>query len=433
MKRYAILFIAIMVFLQATCPISAQQQENSYETVQCNSELFRVAPKEPYQDVFHVSHTETAILEYEINCNMSYDYITISYASSENVELQSYQTTTLTYQNGENTFLITFNTSDNSITNQLDIMNTAVGKIYLNVKVYVDNIVKQEFTQDIGIYITPYGDFISAIDIELSEISYYDWLFAEGIINATTYHQLERSMHLPDFEIESPVKLLSNMPLSSVSSSLSSANNEIQEEIQLQRQNTWYRAGDIRSEMTESQLFSSLSINPTTVTFTYTIAALNQGKQLNIYGYLYWTDSNGVSHVAKNNLIKIYDEDPIGNNLLSTTTTNVNGYFNVTVDNQTSILDNGCDIYIEVYAQTNDIPLQVVRQGGTSIDHYMVTSTVSNVMTSQPTKTQAVTDTLFAKAVYLAQAFNIGVPYVSAMNNGVVYKPSRHRGRLVIL
>ena len=94
----------------------------------------------------------------------------------------------------------------------------------------------------------------------------------------------------------------------------------------------------------------------------------------------------------------------------------------MTVDNQTGILDNGCDIYIEVYAQTNGIPLQVVRQGGTS-DHYMVTSTVSNVMTSQPTKTQAVTDTLFAKAVYLAQAFNIGVPYVSAMNNGVVYKP----------
>ena len=423
MKRFSIFLIAIMIFLQTAFLISAKQPNSFYETVQSESTPFQITPKEQYRDVFHVSHTETAVLEYEINCDTNYDYITISYASSENIELQSYQTTTLAYQNSENTFLIAFNTSDDSITSQLDIANTSEGKIYFTIKAYADNIVKQELTQNIGVYITPYGDFISTIDIEFSEISYYDWLFTEGIINATTYNQLERSMHLPDFEIEGFMQPLQNAVCSSVSSSLSSVHNEIQEKIQLQMQNTWYRTEDTDSNITQSQLFSNLSINPTTVTFTYTIASLNQGEQLNIYGYLYWTDSNGISHVAKNNLIKVYDEDTIGSDLLTTTSTNVNGYFNVTVDNQTGILDNGCDIYIEVYAQTNDIPIQAIRQGGSLRDHYMVTPTISDVMTSQPPQTQAVTDTLFAKAVCVAQAFNIGIPYVSAMNNGVVYKP----------
>ena len=104
MKRFSIFLIAIMIFLQTAFLISAKQPNSFYETVQSDSTPFQITPKEQYRDVFHVSHTETAVLEYEINCDTNYDYITISYASSENIELQSYQTTTLAYQNGKNTF-----------------------------------------------------------------------------------------------------------------------------------------------------------------------------------------------------------------------------------------------------------------------------------------------------------------------------------------
>lgn len=83
---------------------------------------------------------------------------------------------------------------------------------------------------------------------------------------------------------------------------------------------------------------------------TYTISGSNSGAALGISGYVYWTDTGGNRHPARNISLSIIDDDLI-DETLATITTNSNGYYYTSIANQTGIFENGCDIRIYVYAK----------------------------------------------------------------------------------
>jgi hypothetical protein len=72
---------------------------------------------------------------------------------------------------------------------------------------------------------------------------------------------------------------------------------------------------------------------------------------ITIAGQIRWTDSGGGTHPVRLSSVEIRDDELIGSELVTTVTTDENGNYSATVDNNDGLLQNGRDIFIRVLAE----------------------------------------------------------------------------------
>lgn len=369
------------------------------------------------ESVFVETLDSTIVLDCLVNSSVNYDYIIVSYISTNNILLDSYQDTRIEYQD-DSYFSLSFIVND--VFESATYSNTKEGKILITASAYDNNEIVAEVETDVAVLTTPYGYFVSYIDIEIAEAYYYDWLLKEAIIDDNVYNELERSMHSPKYCATVNNKLMSEITTLSKETTISMLEDDIYMQNMIDLNNQTYIIDDQGTQISGLALRSTGSSDAISVSMTYRIEALNSATQLKVSGNVTYTDINSVSHAAVNVKIKIFDDDPIGEKLLATVSTDNTGTYSVIFNNETGIFENGCDVYIELYAQVYDIPVE--RPSGT---YYMYTPTISNVMSTQPMGIiSSGTSSLFAQALFISQAFNVGCAYASSMNNGTIIKPN---------
>lgn len=173
-----------------------------------------------------------------------------------------------------------------------------------------------------------------------------------------------------------------------------------------------------RTGFTLNQTVSNVQTYSTTTTYEkysayiqYAVYLLNSGAAFRVYGYVKWADRDGDLQAAKNISVVVYDEEPIGNTELASVTTDNTGYFNAVFSNDAGIFENGgYDIRIRVYPQNDFVTVKslygeyfIIAECGDDVD-----SNVSNCVYFAPSN--------ITKAIFIADAINIGGKYVKAMS-----------------
>lgn len=74
-------------------------------------------------------------------------------------------------------------------------------------------------------------------------------------------------------------------------------------------------------------------------------------SKITLSGTIKWTDVNGATHAANEIRVEIWDRDTNTDELLTSVYTDSNGKYSVTIDNDTSALEMGYDIYIKLCAR----------------------------------------------------------------------------------
>lgn len=84
------------------------------------------------------------------------------------------------------------------------------------------------------------------------------------------------------------------------------------------------------------------------VTYPMTRAAVST---VTVSGTIKWTDAAGKTHPANEIRVEIWDDDIVDDDLITAVYTDSNGKYTATFENDTSITENGYDIYVKVYAR----------------------------------------------------------------------------------
>ena len=107
-------------------------------------------------------------------------------------------------------------------------------------------------------------------------------------------------------------------------------------------------------------------------------------KETYVVGTLQWKDDAGVSHPLQRVMVRIYDKEPSGYQLLGTVYTDSTGYYSFTFDNPDRLLDfenGGYDIFVRAYA--GDSNALVVSNTGS--EYYWESELKENVDTHSTT------------------------------------------------
>ena len=355
-----------------------------------------------------------------LNSLESYDSVVVSYATTENLMLDSYHNETVLFNTNGATIPLSFHIEALQSGVLLDYKNTDFEKIVVNLDVYDNNEHVETKTMKLAVLSSEHGSFVSEYNIFAYD-HYISYLRDNDLITAAEYKQAQRSMT----ELQ-PVNEASSATIAEPVTLRYFDVNADCVALSSQSQYNMYRADAITmSAQTETTSTSGTTgtIHPTGVTLSKTITALNSGAQLRVFGYVTWSDIAGNSFPARNIEIKIMDEDPFTDPVMTTTYTDLNGYYTATVNNENNIFERGSDIYVIATAKTTDFTVVSNDSASSFVNGYYFQSTVSDNVT------QSVSQTTFTgsgepvyNAVCIHQAMVVGYHYYKAMNgNNNVY------------
>lgn len=138
-----------------------------------------------------------------------------------------------------------------------------------------------------------------------------------------------------------------------------------------------------------------------------TLATSTKSSETVIKGLLQWKDDSAVLHPLRRVMVKIYDKEVFGSSLIATVYSDNSGNFSYVFDDDDGILEtNGADIFIRVYAGTNN----AMVQNSNGSDYYYESS-VSNNISSGTTITKNMTTTMTSD---LGRAFQISQAVLTA-------------------
>lgn len=124
-----------------------------------------------------------------------------------------------------------------------------------------------------------------------------------------------------------------------------------------------------------------------------------------IEGVLQWKDDNDNIHALRRVKVSVYDSNMIGSTLLGTVFTDHSGNYELAFTNDTSIFENGRDLYIRVYAGTSNV---LVYQSDGSSEYYWESGKEDhqNVSTGSTTEINKIFDmsSNLGKAMQISQA-----------------------------
>jgi len=139
-----------------------------------------------------------------------------------------------------------------------------------------------------------------------------------------------------------------------------------------------------------------------------------------VYGYIEFKDINGSSHPAKNVKVTLYDEDLLGlRQTLDTGFSSDTGFYLFSVENDTSVLENGYDLILEIrlgndYYQVQDLFQVYEVEYGPYID---VTNQFTNIShTFEYYDANNVVDD-FGVAANLYEAATVGFEYIDIIDS----------------
>jgi len=140
-------------------------------------------------------------------------------------------------------------------------------------------------------------------------------------------------------------------------------------------------------------------------------------KTTYIKGTLQWTDDKNNVHPLRGVMVKIYDDEPIGEQLLTTLYTDDEGYYYYSFSNPDDILDfenGGYDIFIRIYAGNDNV---MVEFGDNREEYYYPSCVIENIITGS-TVTRNINfsmQTDLGNAFQISQALIIAYSYTNVM------------------
>lgn len=139
-------------------------------------------------------------------------------------------------------------------------------------------------------------------------------------------------------------------------------------------------------------------------------------KTTYLKGKVTWVDANKNIHPCINTYIEIYDDQLIGSRKLGSTYTNSNGEYTFTFQNDTSIFENGYDLFIKAFTRGKNT--SVVKSIFWNTVYKIQSGVKSNVSTGYTTtiNLEINDDNDAGKAMQVSQALIYGDKYVTEMN-----------------
>ena len=424
MKRIISLILTVCtVFSGLVITSSAKATEEHFEESACaaGENYISVVSVEPNK--IYTSFANNSF-EFMLNCESEYQYVNVTYSSTAGVMLDKYRSDMVEYDVEGRVFDISFDVLNGLDEQCLDYHNAEFEEIYIRFEAYyLDSLVE---TVEKTIYLCGYSGKIYASSLG---DAYAFELYLKDLRDSNSITQSE-FLAAHKIITTTPIEVQGeNVNFSQISESL--------RQYELQKQSSKvvkFYDEDTKSVETKSKLqFESYNqglvsrsgeastraaVATPSVCVTRTITATNSGKTLQIYGYAYWSDTNGSYVPARGVQITILDENLLGDTTLATVYTNNNGYYTATITNKTGIIENGYDIYIKMSANS---PNFQIKSGvsGTVYENgfYLTTGVTNNVKSSQSAVSYADTGLDYG-AFVIHQALVAGYSYYSAMNSG---------------
>lgn len=409
--------------------ISTQLENNTAEVVD-NSGFSTAQPKvvfnnggEPVR--FEVGDELT--YELQIDVHDSFDYIVASFVSSQGITLDSYEGIAMKYSESIAPLNLSFGLNDNAqeVGITLNYNDVMFEKIFVIFDIIEDNEIVQTEKVTISALFTSYGAFVSNYGNIFAYDKYISYLYENNYITDAdvkiAHKEMTEIQAIDDEMIGEHLELATLEPNDIVkyydaeTRSVLSISARDYDVVSLNRL-------DAINENQEISLMATTTagtIHSPSIRIDRTITALSNGDQLRVFGYVYWTDIDGVRHPARNIEVQIMDEDTTFDDTLKTVYTDNNGYYIATVDNQNDVFESGCDIYIRVNLSNSDF--EIVSGFVSSIfseGYYMTTEVTDNVTESKPKITYGNEGEDHYRSLSIHQAMVVGYYYYDKMNDG---------------
>lgn len=354
-----------------------------------------------------------------------YDYVVVSFVSTENVMLNDYHTLSYDYPTITKMVEISFNVNSNNIISldSVPVYSEAkFEKIYVVIDAYIEQSVVESSMLKLSVLSTEQGVFVSEHGDIYAYDNYISYLYSNSLISDQQYNLIQKRVtELSEIAADNG-KASETIPVKEVVRYYDMATDEVA-----------IKSIDNFSELqryvpqieTASISLMSTTTNGTIVapslTVSRTITSIDSGKQLRVYGYVTWTDIEGNSHPARNIEVQIMDKDITFDDTLATVYTSNYGYYTATVTNQTGINENGCDIYIRVNTKNSKFKIGTnIASSMFSDGYYFTTGVTDNVKESKDIVTYSGSNSDAFRAVSVQQALVVGYYYYETMNNDSV-------------
>ena len=357
----------------------------------------------------------------------NFDYMVISFVSTQGVTLNSYKSLTLEYNETVAPISISFDLTN--FTSKFDIAlnynEVELEKIFVIFDVIEENRIVQTEKVTISAFFTNHGTFISSYGDIFAYDKYISYLHENNYITDSDVKKAHKKMtelQVIDEKTKSETSVFDFWdsddlityfnPKSQSVSSIPAKDYLVISQSKLE---------GINNSQTVSLMSTSTvgPICPPSVKVTRTIVALSAGEQLQVYGYVQWTDIDGVLHPARNIEVQIMDEDVTFDDAIKTIYTNNNGYYSAIINNQNDAIENGCDIYIRVNLSNDDFEITPNAVSSIFSDGYHITTTVTqNVTTSQQEEISIKVGEDYYGSFSIHQAMVVGYYYYNQMNDG---------------
>ena len=332
--------------------------------------------------------------DFRLDSLEKYDYTVVTFESSEGLNLPKEKEKRIEYNKMGAEVALDFSvdaycTKDDIV---LDYDKAKFQKINVNVDTVCEDEVVQTEGEEISVYPTEYGTFMS---------KYGDVFAYDGYL---TY--LHENSLITEEELKEACKTVTE---------LKCVAEDAESEVQYDKNKT--ASFSVNDSLAKASTGSANTIATPSIKVSRTITALSSGNELRVYGYVYWSDIKGNMLPARNIEVQIMDEDVQFDDVRATVYTNNNGYYTATFDNQNDSLENGCDIFIRVNTCNEDFE---IGPGVTSTlfadGYYFVTPVTNNVTASKSQATYIRHDSDIYRAISVHQALVVGYYYYEMMN-----------------
>lgn len=296
-----------------------------------------------------VTSNSKIVNEYVYETDFAYDTVTVTYFSTDGVELHSYSNKDASLTNKSVSVSWTPKNSfiDDEKKNVYDFQED---RVITAVSFWKDGEIYHTESNDIFVLYTPYGTFISDIDPILCRRNYCRYLLSYDLIDEATYEDLDVMFHrcsanpseVPQIIMAEFDQTVSENEKSKLSALFTAEYS----------QNVDGIAGAVSADA-EGEEDDEDDENAKTdfARVLYHIYPIDN-NQLQVWGYVYWYVNNDVRFPAQYVKVEIKDEDVVIDDKVATVITNANGFFSATFDNQPD--ESGRDIYLKVYCGNDD-------------------------------------------------------------------------------
>ena len=293
--------------------------------------------------VSHISHGSIVNVLYEVHNTCDCDAMSVTYMCTPGLFLES--SSYMDADTSNATVTVSFKPQNQTINGaEKDALSYQEDQVVALVSFWKNESIL--YTKEINIWVlsTRYGTFISEIAPIANKRNYGRYLLENNIIDKAAYEDLNREFHHFDSESNKNIGQSYGKAVFDQSVSLS-AEQQINDLIQnryVQKESA--SAAQPKSEPTFFKPYAEI---------TFTIIGNEEDGTINIYGNVNWYVNNQ-RYPAQHIEIRIMDDDALSDELIGIDYTDSNGFFNRTVNNQTGVLEGGCDVYLEVYSGDYD-------------------------------------------------------------------------------